>query len=326
MHSWLDMGNSPAPNIWQLNSGSWNKIAGQDTGAPSLTQIRPSGCASAFGDGIGWMLSGYQGFNVAGTGPEWPLPGLVSYDMASNTWNNDSTTGVVSPYGTLINGRMQYLPDFGSKGILAVMGGEITGAEWWEEPAENIQSLESINIYDIASKTLFKQNTTGANGISDIPPPASSFCTVGVPGPEGTFEIFIYGGYDDMYVLGNRLPTAEESQRQAKFNLVYVLSLPGFVWFKANDTSAPPRNWHTCERVGNRQMLSIGGLDSSVDLFDATNQVDTWNQGLGVFDMVELEWTDRYNAEAAPYTLPVPIQDWYSNPYAALLISKGSSS
>ena len=45
---------------------------------------------------------------------------------------------------------------------------------------------------------------------------------------------------------------------------VYILSLPGFVFFKAPVVSSTKRAEHACALVGNRQMVSVGGID--VDL------------------------------------------------------------
>lgn len=100
---------------------------------------------------------------------------------------------------------------------------------------------------------------------------------------------------------------ANNSQRDE----VYVLSLPAFVWFKANFTSVDPRIYHTCHAVGN-QMLSIGGLNPSLaDLPVAMNDTDPFWEGIKVFDMTALEWTNYYNASSAFYTPSRIILDYY---------------
>ena len=94
---------------------------------------------------------------------------------------------------------------------------------------------------------------------------------------------------------------------------VYVLSLPSFVWFKVNYTSSDPRIWHTCNVVGNRQMLSIGGINpSAVDFPTARNETDPFWEGLKVFDLTTLQWTNYYNATAAPYTAPSIVAAHYA--------------
>ena len=92
---------------------------------------------------------------------------------------------------------------------------------------------------------------------------------------------------------------------------VYILSLPAFAWFKANYTSVDPRIYHTCHVFGN-QMLSIGGLNPSFATSqDARNDTDPFWEGIKVFDMTALEWTNYYNASAAPYTPPETILHYY---------------
>lgn len=97
----------------------------------------------------------------------------------------------------------------------------------------------------------------------------------------------------------------------AKRDEVYILSLPAFVWFKANYTSVDPRIYHTCHIAGN-QMLSIGGLNPSFDSFaTAQNDTDLFWEGIKVFDLTALEWTNYYNANSPAYTPSKPISDYY---------------
>lgn len=57
-------------------------------------------------------------------------------------------------------------------------------------------------------------------------------------------------------------------------------------------------------------MLSIGGLDASVKNADV--MADPMAQGLEIFDLTEMAWSDRYDADAAPYKTPQVVKDWYS--------------
>lgn len=120
--------------------------------------------------------------------------------------------------------------------------------------------------------------------------------------------------------------------------IVHVLSLPSFNWQKQ---AAPPevgRCMHTCNVVGNRQMLSVGGVcffaDTTSDAFlTIGGVVDPWDQGFGIFDMTEMEWKSSYDASAGPYTTPDSVkafikkngrypykwtdsgvEDWFTNP------------
>ena len=99
----------------------------------------------------------------------------------------------------------------------------------------------------------------------------------------------------------------------AALDEVYVLSLPSFVWFKVNYTSSDPRVDHTCIIAGNRQMLSIGGLNPSATSFSASiNDTDPFWEGIKVFDLTALQWTNYYNASAAPYTAPTAVAAHYA--------------
>lgn len=93
-----------------------------------------------------------------------------------------------------------------------------------------------------------------------------------------------------------------------------MLSLPAFRWFRANSTSASPRDALTCHATKTRQMIIIGGPNP----FNFTNNSDRpvkdpWDHGLAVFDMTALEFRDSYHSEADPYEPSYVIQQWYDN-------------
>ncbi|KAG4219250.1 hypothetical protein PC116_g32270 [Phytophthora cactorum] len=111
---------------------------------------------------------------------------------------------------------------------------------------------------------------------------------------------FIYGGSSANHA-GNT------------FSDVYVLSLPGFVFFKSN-SSGTPRADHGCAVIGNgkRQMLSYGGIDADPDLGSHNMTPDPWKQSLGIYDMSEMIWKDSYDVNAADYESPAVVRDWYA--------------
>jgi len=102
---------------------------------------------------------------------------------------------------------------------------------------------------------------------------------------------FIFGG-DDKF-------------SQKKYQDAYVLSLPGFVWTKLPTPPAGGRAYHSCVAVGNRQVLSIGGLD------ETREEKDKAPQGLLVFDMTNMKWNDFYDAGLPAYEAPGAIKQWY---------------
>lgn len=99
---------------------------------------------------------------------------------------------------------------------------------------------------------------------------------------------------------------------------MFVLTLPAFVWFKANYTAVASRQAHTCQLVGNRQLLTIGGTDPAVQEHYAIayeNATDTFAQGLGIFDLTEMTWSDSYDAKAPAYKSPQVVTDYYRSKY-----------
>ena len=118
----------------------------------------------------------------------------------------------------------------------------------------------------------------------------------------------MFGGNPDPYYVANL--TAQQITDFTTYDAVYILSLPAFVWFKADYTPQYPRFRHTCEVVGTRQMLSIGGhpfIDNNLGIYSR----DPFLQGLGIFDMTDLQWKSKYDAGAEDYKTPRVIKDWY---------------
>lgn len=90
---------------------------------------------------------------------------------------------------------------------------------------------------------------------------------------------------------------------------VWVLSIPSFQWHRAGQLQRG-RTGHSCNVAGHRQMVIIGGVradgrDSELG--------DDWLQGLGVFDLSEMVFKDRYNADASAYTSPEVVKKWYAD-------------
>ena len=302
----------PGTNLYARDSGGWRTVPqGQGEAAPSPSSIRPAGASSTFGNGVGYMLGG---FIIRGEyGQQWPLPGLLSYNMTSNSWLNISSAPI-SPFGTSLLSRLEFIPNFGSEGVMIAMGGQYSDKQSkpWSSSGDHGGgnfSFSNITIFDIASKNWYWQTATG-----DIPSPRSLFCSTGAESNEGTYEVFVYGGNTNGFYFGDVNATEQTLQAQNALNGVYILSLPGFVWFKANDTSAQPRTMHSCNTVGNRQMASVGGLNPTLYWMSAFNDTkDNFYDGIGIFDMVELQWKSGYDAQAAPYTISRPIREWYNN-------------
>ena len=123
-------------------------------------------------------------------------------------------------------------------------------------------------------------------------------------------EIFLYGGQ-----VGNGRWKGSSAvlENIAALDEFYVLSLPSFVWFKVNYASSDPRIDHTCIIACNRQMLSIGGLNPiATSLNAAFHDTDPFWEGIKVFDLTALQWTNYYNTSAEPYTAPTAVAAHYA--------------
>jgi hypothetical protein len=75
---------------------------------------------------------------------------------------------------------------------------------------------------------------------------------------------------------------------------------------------AQARSYHTCNvlREGGRQMAVVGGYDSTINNF--TSWRDPWPQGIGIFDLTDMEWKDHYDPPAEPYRSPDAVKDGYA--------------
>lgn len=119
----------------------------------------------------------------------------------------------------------------------------------------------------------------------------------------------MYGGGNIDGLDGNI--TLTQYQEFLNLDEVYVLSLPAFRWFKADYPAQHPRFRHSCNVVGNRQMLSVGGQDPT-NIYNNTFTADPFLQGLGIFDLTTMHWSDQYNAKAEPYETPAVVKAWYA--------------
>ncbi|KAH8895590.1 hypothetical protein GQ53DRAFT_820413 [Thozetella sp. PMI_491] len=282
----------PANQLWKFTAdgnggGVWASVKSGNSVAFSQL-VRPDNCAFCVINNVGYCVGGSVD---SGSDPSIPsdvsyaLPGVVGYDISSQTWENSSSVGF-GGFGTLLAGRSAYVP-FGPKGLMLLLGGS-------QSPVGNTSLAEpndfvNLTLWDPTTKRWYSQETTGSRPI-----PKSNFCVVGAQGLNGTF---IYGGvtYDDT--------TSDQ---------VYVLSLPGFVFFLAPAT-ATKRAQHACILAGKRQMLSIGGDPATMPYLESLLTPDPWIQGLGVLDLPTISWTSSYNSNAGEYDSPEVVKGWYSD-------------
>ncbi|KAF9881251.1 kelch repeat protein [Colletotrichum karsti] len=275
--------------------GSWSREVSNPTDLTGFVRTREAAFAQSAD--TAYYLGGFAGFYsesaIEFRNRTMPVPGMLTIDMKTRSFKNISTTpNRFGTFGTFKGGAMQFVP-FGSEGLLLVLGG-------WEAPVTTNDPGEwfpmdfnNLTIYDPKTDKWHTQRTQG-----EVPSPREKFCAVGVAGPNNTYDIFLYGG---RYAVQKGTPTDE----------VYVLSLPGFVFFKASSELSTKRAGHACVGVGRRQVLSIGGLDEGGTNFQSWLMKDPWALGLGVFDMTQMRWTDGYDSKAASYEAPDVVKQWY---------------
>ena len=292
---------------WTLNSSHSDPPFSE----PGLT--RSFGGVSAQSDTSAFWLGGYASnhssdvYRDAGVMDFIPTPGLITYDFATGAWTNttlDPSLPLGIPNGSIEWAGVEWLPNFGPNGMLVIWGGETTTNLSMYLPTTLMRPMNNIALYDPVEKTWYAQQISGI-----APSVRSRFCSVSAsdPSPDsnsttGTHEIYMYGG----------LYTGLFTQAAKQYDEIWVLSLPAFTWQLLDSSHATGRIGHTCHLVGNRQLLSLGGVDvSQVDAW-ASPDYQNWN-GIGVYDLTAADWLAGLNATAEAYERPKIVQDYYNS-------------
>ncbi|GKT64881.1 kelch repeat protein [Colletotrichum tofieldiae] len=213
------------------------------------------------------------------------VAGYLQFDFKSQrkTWVNH-TTAPYSPSRTHYSASAHYVPSFGPNGLVMVIGGNEYDAG--SDGAKNLV-MDTLWFLDPVTQEWYSQRTSGESPARRRWP-----CTVGAQSTNNTYEIFVFGGRDTVL-----------------FDDVFVLSLPGFVWKRADSRprNGTARTFMSCVLAGQRQMITVGGRNTLQDRPDK----DPFPQGLGIFDITELQWKDEYDSQAAKYDSPEIIKTWY---------------
>ncbi|KAK8140146.1 cell wall anchored protein [Apiospora sp. TS-2023a] len=239
---------------------------------------RPSWGASAEAPELGMafylngMISNLSSANTASANtPPTILGGMVALDLHKQTAMNISTNGL-GDGSPRIRGGMVYIPQIGQKGV----------CDFADRQAV---SMNQVGIFDVAtigtsnaSNGWVSQTITG-----DAPLPRVDFCVVSVAAPDNSsYNIFLYGGWD---------PT-----KTAYYDDIWVLSLPSFTWTKIYQ-GVLPRLGHDCHVVGGRQMITVGGINST----DITGICDWEWMGVAILDLSTNAWGSVYDSQKPPY-------------------------
>ncbi|PHH60004.1 hypothetical protein CDD81_2208 [Ophiocordyceps australis] len=266
-------------------------------GADVSAYIAFGAAANAPSENKAWYFSGLVGRDH---GPVFQVPlrtqqapnvsnTLITLDMRASgvTWSNTTLPSQVKGRS---NAEVVWVP-IGTQGILVVLGG-VTYPYWalgYLSPDEEASKRESpefmqvIDIFDVASKKWYKQNSVGGPGTR------ARGCAVVAPARDrSSFNIYYYGGTDG----------ADPSNEH--YDDVWVLSLPSFTWTKINKgTPLHARAGHKCFMPYPDQMMVFGGY--------TVKETNTCLEKgpLVIFNLTSGEWIDSYDPTVHnSYTVP----------------------
>lgn len=181
--------SSPSQGLWRFapdgsGGGAWNQVTQRNyakfsklrgTYSSAFTQTKDAGFA------FGGAVTKSSDASVHKEKPGYATPGLVSYNFQTGEWDN-STTSLYGGYGTSLNARAEYVP-FGPNGLIMFLGGAESPVDATNETIVEM-NWNQISMVDPVTKRWYKQTTSGTR-----PPTIESHCSVGVPGPNGTYEM-----------------------------------------------------------------------------------------------------------------------------------------
>lgn len=162
--------------------GNWTQID-IVSGSEFSSLSQPASGSHTFSNRIGYYFGGHLVEKTYPSRSWYPVSGLITYNMSSNMWTNTTSIG----YGNLVphHGIAEYVPQFGSSGLVVWMGGrassdtEITG----NDP---FVSFTNITVYDPSSGKWSYQRASGT-----IPADRDRACAVGVAGENNTYEMYV---------------------------------------------------------------------------------------------------------------------------------------
>ena len=138
---------------------------------------------------------------------------------------------------------------------------------------------------------------------------AASFVYAGITGPLGTVAV--------------------------QYDTINILTLPAFHWLSVPYDPQNPRIKHTCNAVGGSQIVVIGGSDANPKDVSGDFELitesefeskDPFQQGLAIFDMHQLQFTDGFTAGGpAEYELSDAVKQIYANSNQYVILARFKS-
>lgn len=304
--------------IWQYDiaSNSWRSITTSADWGKVQPVVRGQSAFDSRG-GIGYVLGGAVdiGTYPLGNGTTLPessdpvvqLSSLIRYRVDDQFWTDmtDMASGI--SLGSIQQGQMVHLGGLGTAGALVVIGGRLDSISpvglfhqvimskyFAANMSVKQRPMNSINLYDIGTKTWYTQAATAAAG--NFPASRREFCTVSASAVDGSsHNIYIYGGVDQ----DNNAPATSLAD-------IWILTLPHFHWVYVG-RSKVGKEAMSCNLVSERYMLAYNGRQGgNTDAFWSCD--GSWVDG-PLFDLTSLEWTSDYvhPARTPVYEIPEKI-------------------
>ncbi|KAL2201689.1 hypothetical protein CC79DRAFT_1402301 [Sarocladium strictum] len=302
--SYGDTDGAEQRKLWTMNvngsgGGEWTAMDEddfEDQGTYSSIR-RNAQSAAVVCNGTAYSIGGFESsatdsrLSDDGNGNV-PTREMFTFDLETQTWNQSSLEAMSPPNGVFIRGKATCVEGFGDNPLVFTSGGAISSKS---TTRNGVQTLDPTNItfYDTQTEQWLWQKATG-----DIPSGGrQQHCMVGARSSSGSYELFVYGGYD---------------YEEDILDDIWVLTLPGFHWIRV-ETRQSPRVYHNCVLAGNRQMVVVGGLPGFSGEAWAWAEEDEFANGIAVFDLTKLEWSDGYDANANSYVAPESVRKWYND-------------
>ncbi|PNP47360.1 hypothetical protein TGAMA5MH_01177 [Trichoderma gamsii] len=224
---------------------------------------------------------------------------LITLDMSDQrfeTWNNQTLPPNIKGRASA---EVVWVP-VGVQGILVALGGvvfpEYAGKNRVSQnpTASESQSpkfMQTIDVYDVASKTWYTQPTTGGPSTR-----ARGCAVVATASDSSSFNIYYYGGYDGIHVTE---PFHDD---------VWVLSLPSFTWTQINNgTETHARAGHKCFTPYPDQLMVFGGYPPLTGTLSKPNCLEVGP--VVIFNLTSGEWMDSYDpTKYGDYGVPEKVQ------------------
>ena len=194
----LEGTEATADSLWKFTSddtgnGTWSEEPvnyippSSPSSATSQILFRPGnlGCSTTIGD-TGYYVGGRVGqqFDVERSPTGYFQNTITSFNMSSGLWSNNLITSIGS-VGAVVGASAGSITALGldGRGLLVLIGGRDPGTNVTAPPT-NYYELSNVTLYDPYIDVWYAQQASG-----DIPSPREQFCTVIVPGDNGTYEM-----------------------------------------------------------------------------------------------------------------------------------------